>query len=223
MGGPGRQAGRARRADHRPRPIPYGGTARAALSHSRAQRLWSWAGRKGLPPAWWLLRPLSPGPYSCCQGPKGPGPLWYVPASACVLTVGPGGLRTDTSQRPARMGARCACHGREETGGAGFQGPPPRKEVLGCRLTTCRSAPPGDRLHQDGERAEHSRKAGAASPDARAAGGPPEGETGPPGAWGPGAGGQEVPSARPGPPALLTAVSRRPRSTPWSRASRACW
>lgn len=28
---------------------------------------------------------------------------------------------------------------------------------------------------------------------------------------------------RPGPPVLLTTFSRRPRSMPWSRASRACW
>lgn len=28
---------------------------------------------------------------------------------------------------------------------------------------------------------------------------------------------------RPGPPVLLTTFSRRPRSTPWSRASRVCW
>ena len=48
--------------------------------------------------------------------------------------------------------------------------------------------PPGDGPRQDGERAEHSRQAGTASPDARAAGGPPEGERAPPGARGQGAG-----------------------------------
>lgn len=109
-------------------------------------------------------------------------------------------------------------------GGVGFLG-----HVRGFSswfLTFPCSPPAGDRLHQDGERAEHSRKAGAASPDARAAGGPPEGESVRtcPGAVGrePGASAAPVPQAG-GPPVLLTAFSRRPRSTPWSRASRACW
>lgn len=101
-----------------------------------------------------------------------------------------------------------------------------RREALSLLLTLLCSPPIGDRLHQDGERAEHSHKAGTASSDARAAGGPPEGESVPPragGAWErPGAAEGPLPH-RPGPPVLLTAFSPRPRSTPWSRASRVCW
>nr|KAF6326614.1 poly(U) binding splicing factor 60 [Pipistrellus kuhlii] len=62
-------------------------------------------------------------------------------------------------QWPARRGVRAG-------GGGGGSG------GSGRQMETAT----GDRLHQDGERAEHSHKAGTASSDARAAGGPPEGQ-----------------------------------------------
>lgn len=76
------------------------------LLHGVAQRLWGQAGRKGWPACY--LLPVSVAPevivaWGLQLLQVVPACLQYLPASLCVLTMGPGGHRTDRSQGQARM------------------------------------------------------------------------------------------------------------------------
>lgn len=213
-----------------PPSSPRPGGQRGQLSHCMGWRSWGQACHKGRAPlttcclSWRLLLWLGQGPPRTC----------LPPCESCPWVLdGHGGVRwadTCPGQTGDRLGPGLSGRdGAELEAGCRWRRAPwgPARGVLSLVFMTPCPPPPGDGPRQDGERAEHSRQAGTASPDARAAGGPPEGERAPPGARGQGAGGwrgrgeARLPSGRA--PVLLSASSRRPRSTPWSRASRACW